>query len=495
MKHIFTLALVLIILPPVIRAQEISKTSYNTEVFGSAATGSRTPFWMVSQTWGLVPLNAGNAYIRGGISHEQKWNNDWSYEIGVDLVASTRHSYNTIWLQQAYGEISWKKWNLRIGPKQKYTSFLNEHLSSGDFVLSNNARPIPEINISLNDFTPIPFTKNKIYLRGDFALGKLYDAKYVENIAIPNGKEYFTELYSHHKSLYFRIGNFEKDDKSRLTFGIQHFAFFNGHGYYDSAERSSHVNFSELLRTILTAKEGGPDEAGEVKYKTGSHFGSYIVKYDYRSNKSEYSVYWHHFIEDGSSAGPQSIRDMLLGVEYKSEQKKLLSGAVLEYVYTKNQSGSVHFNHGVDEAHADLFSKGNGMDDYYNNVQYIEGPSYYGRSFGTPLLLSPEYNTDGTVNFKSSRIIAFHGAIEGYFSNNLSYRLRATYGETWGRYKVPFLNVRKGIASSFDLTYQCPKSSGLELKLTTGFNNDSFFDQKSLGAGFSIIKRGLIAEK
>ena len=36
-------------------------TIYKAELFGSAATGSNTPFWMVSNRYGVVPLDAGSS--------------------------------------------------------------------------------------------------------------------------------------------------------------------------------------------------------------------------------------------------------------------------------------------------------------------------------------------------------------------------------------------------------------------------------------------------
>lgn len=476
--------------------QQSSETAYGTEAFGSVSTGSHTPFWMTSHTWGIVPLSANNAYVRGEISHKAIIKDDLSWGAGLDLAGSTKHAFNTVWLQQAYAEATWRKWNLRVGPKESYTSFLDENLSSGDFILSTNARPMPEANLSLVDFVAVPFTKNKLYLRGNIAFGKMLDGDYVESIAGPAHQNYYKGISSHHKSIYFRFGDFRKGNTFRLTFGLQHFAYFDGHGVIDGVENRSRTNLSEIFRTVFIAKEGGPDGIGVYKYKTGSHFGTYTVKFDYKAkNKDTFSTYWHHFIEDGSSAGPQSIRDMLAGVEYKSDKRQLLSGAVFEYVYTKDQSGPVHFNYGMDDSHQYLKSKGNGMDDYYNNVQYIQGPSYYGRSFGTPLFLSPEYNTDGTINFKSNRIIAYHGAIEGYLSKKFSYRLLATYGETWGRHRIPYLATRKGVASSIDLTYRSLKAEGVDFKLTLAFNHGSFFEDNSFGTGISVSKRGIISKK
>ena len=46
-------------------------TIYKAELFGSAATGSNTPFWMVSNRYGVVPLDAGNGLLNAGVFHNQ----------------------------------------------------------------------------------------------------------------------------------------------------------------------------------------------------------------------------------------------------------------------------------------------------------------------------------------------------------------------------------------------------------------------------------------
>ncbi len=55
-------------------------TSWKAEVFASAASGTNTPFWLASNRYGLVPLDAGNGYGLTGIAHHQSLNKDWSPE-------------------------------------------------------------------------------------------------------------------------------------------------------------------------------------------------------------------------------------------------------------------------------------------------------------------------------------------------------------------------------------------------------------------------------
>lgn len=479
-----------------IQAQDKS-TSYRSEIFGSVATGDHTPFWMLYHNWGMVPLDAGNFYVKGGVFHKQQINNDWNFNIGLDIAASSPHSFGTVWIQQAFGELNWKSLRLNIGAKEDYRSLLDEHLSSGDFSLSNNARPIPEIKASIPDFLLIPYTKGNMYIKGDISVGKYMDGNWQEDTALPHTQSYTKNVLSHHKSIYFRFGNIEKNNHLQFTVGLDHQAQWGGDLYHYVDGKYTIQNqpkgFSDFLR-VMVAKEGSSSSSwSDSAFVAGSHAGSYLLKFDYKlKNKDVLSLYMQHFFEDGSGMSFENYKDMLLGFQYKSSEKKLLSNALIEYIYTKNQTGPIHFNIMMGDEHADIRNKGNGNDDYYNNVDYVQGRSYYGRTLGTPLLLSPEYNDDGRLNFKSNRVISFHVGLEGYLPCNFRYRLLATTGQTWGRYYVPYTSVRDGFASNLDLMYSYPRINGLDLKLSLGFNTGDFFDGDTFGAGITITKRGII---
>jgi len=283
---------------------------------------------------------------------------------------------------------------------------------------------------------------------------------------------------------------------------LDHQAQYGGELFFGNSDQNKYdiidqpQGIDELFR-VMIAKEGSPSASMTDRlYSAGSSLGAHLFKFDYRlKNNDILSIYKQHFFDDGSGMAFENYRDGLYVIEYKTERKSLLSGVVFEYVYTKNQTGPVHFNLEMDDAHYHLRSKGNGNDNYYNNVDYVQGPSHFGRSKGTALFLSPEYNKDGRLNFTSSRIIAFHLGIEGYLHSSLQYRLLVTNGRTWGLYYVPFDSVKEGVASQLDLIYSCPKIDGLDLKLSLGFNKGGFFSDDSFGGGITIAKRGVISRK
>jgi len=501
------ISILLCILLFAFEANSQHQTTYRAETFGSVASGENTPFWMLYHHWGMVPLDANNFYVRGGVFHQQTINKDWSFSAGFDLAGSSPHTFGDVWVQQLYGELNWKSLRLNIGSKEDYISALNPYLSSGDFVASNHARPLPELKGSIPHYILIPFTKGNVYMKAHFSIGRNMDGEWQEDIARPLNRNYTKNVLTHHKSFYFRFGDIEKN-RMQFIAGLDHHVQYGGELYKyrmvynaenDLWEGPKYVvenqpqGISEFVR-VMIAKEGSASASLADRFAAaGSSLGSYMLRFDYRLKNSDIlSVYKQHFFEDGSGMGLQNYRDGLYGIEYKAKEKSLLSGAVFEYVYTKNQTGPIHFNYEMDKEHYYLFKKGNGNDNYYNNTDYVQGPSYYGRTRGTPLFLSPEYNKDGRLNFTSSRIIAYHLGIKGYLHSALQYRLLATTGQSWGLYYIPFVNVKKGFASGLDLIYSCQKVNDLDLKLSLGLNQGEFFSSNSFGGGITITKRGII---
>ena len=133
-------------------------TSYTAEFSGIVGGGDHAPFWAVSNQYGKMPIEANNAYLDIGLSHHQRISKNWQWGAGLSLVGVVPR-YRNVYLQQAYAEIGYQALWLSIGSKECYTSLRNRRLSSGDLTFSANARPIPEINLSIPTFTVVPGTR------------------------------------------------------------------------------------------------------------------------------------------------------------------------------------------------------------------------------------------------------------------------------------------------------------------------------------------------
>ncbi|MDR1526950.1 MAG: capsule assembly Wzi family protein [Dysgonamonadaceae bacterium] len=472
--------------------------TYRLEYFGSVATGAHTPFWTVNHHWGATALEANNFYMRAGLFHQQTIARDLLFDFGIDIAGGNHSNYGTLWVQQLYGRLQWKKLRLDMGSREDYLSLLNPRLSSGDIMNSNHARPHPQIRGSLADFLLVPYTKQNVYLKADFSIGGYLDGKWLENRAYPTLHNYAKNVLSHSKSLYFRFGNIETQHRQQFTFGFAHKAQWGGVLVQEDYQQPGTFiiydqpqNPDAFIR-MLIAKEGSPKASpSDQAFVSGSHWGAYLLKYDYKLKNNQYiHAYIQHPFEDGTGMILQNYPDNLYGLEWRSQQRAWVSGVVLEYIYTKQQTGPIHLgNLGLDQNLGNVIKGGN--DNYYNNVDYVQGPSYFGKTQGTPLFLSPEYNTDGSLNFKGNRIQALHLGIEGYLHPYLQYRVLLTSGQNWGKYYQPFTYVHTGFASHLEFLYTFPKNSGWQARLETGYDTGDFFGGTTFGASITLTKRGL----
>ncbi|GHT40585.1 hypothetical protein AGMMS49965_09070 [Bacteroidia bacterium] len=468
----------------------------------TALASEQTPFWLVNHNWGVNSLNDNNLYLRAGVFHAQKIDADWSFEAGLDGLGGRFSAADNTRIQQLYGRLDWKKIRLDIGAREDYTSFLNPHLSSGDMVNSNNARPVPQIKMGLNNFVAVPYAGSNFFIKGDFAVGKYLDSEYLETKFAPSQKKFASDILSHNKSIYFRFGDIQHKHRQQFMFGLVHAAQWGGtlhRGGENGAVEPQPRGIGDFLRVVL-AKEGSAGaSATDRPYVAGSQWGAWLFKYDVllggiAGQGGRLSVHAQHFFDDGSGMTFYNWRDNLLAVEWQSSAKSLLSGVVAEFVYTKHQSGSVIFYFDIapkaeHPEHHDQIAKGNGKDNYYNNSDYAQGPSHYGKTLGSPLLLSPEYNTDGSVNFKGNRLIAYHLGIEGYFLPEFRYRLLLTGGQNWGRYDLPFKDVHAGFASGLDLIYHSKTLQGIDIQLSMGADSGRFFGASTRGAALTVSKQ------
>lgn len=97
-----------------------------------------------------------------------------------------------------------------------------------------------------------------------------------------------------------------------------------------------------------------------------------------------------------------SLKDIMLGFELNLKYSRWLKNVVLEYLYTKYQSGP--YNHDRTSGIADHIA---GTDDYYNHSIY-PGWQHWGQVIGNPLYRSPIYNNDGYIDIRNNRFIAYH---------------------------------------------------------------------------------------
>ncbi|MDR2773686.1 MAG: capsule assembly Wzi family protein [Tannerella sp.] len=486
-KYIFLFVLIANITPclPQNDNRSYGSTEFNIEAFGSAATGKYTPFLIVGNRYGTIPLDAGNSYLRAGTFHNRPLKKNIRIGAGVDIIASTPR-YRNVYIQQLYVEIGYKWLNLTIGSKENYTSLWDRNLSSGDLVHSANARPIPEINISVPKFTPVPATKGILQFKGDFAAGRSFDTEYLKQLK-NNNQHYIENVLWHHKSLHIRLLDPYDNFPLIATIGVRHHAQWGGTSTNPKEGIQPH-SWKDFIR-VITGSSGGDDASLSAQVNVlGNHYGSYDVKLGYSHPLFDIHLYKQHFFDDVSGMELFNLPDGLYGIQVNISNFPLINRILLEYIYTKNQSGPAHyiwFDHSVYPGY------GGGNDSYYNNGEYTTGTSYFNRSVGSPLITSPEYNKNGSIGFKNNRIQAWHIGFDGYLSKRVAYRILMTNSEGWGTMGVPFLKKTDDFSCAAKISYCHPHLEGWLFSGEIGADTGSIYGDNP-GVAISVSKTGIL---
>lgn len=456
--------------------------TYRVDAFSSLANKDNSPFWIANNTYGVVPLKSRSAHARTNFFWEKHINKGLRINFGLDIEGAINHSA-PLFIQQMYSAISYKLFYLCIGSKEYYNSMLNRNLSSGDFSFSTNARPIPEINLSIPKFTPIPFTRSTVLFRGDFAVGKSTDSNYHERTRAPK-EEYAKDILWHHKSLFFLLQDPSQNFPLYLIFGGVHAAQWGGWSSNSNLEKLPN-SLDDFIRIVMGRGGGENSSLGEQINTLGNHQGTYNLKIGYNCQHFNVNVYKQHYFDDKSGMEFSNWRDGIWGTEFIFNKKKYLNKIVFEFINTTNQSGPMHF------LTYDRPARGGGDDNYYNHTQYVNGWSHWGRSLGNPLIVSPEYNNDGTLYFKNNRIKGFHAGLEGEISPLLSYRILATETFSWGRMQYPFLVKKNSLSTLFECNYSPPKLKDWKISFQTAFDVGSLHGD-NIGFSIKISKYGSI---
>lgn len=421
------------------------RISYQASVSANGATGGFAPYMLGS--W-----NSGRVYVGKGIWHDGLLHRDldlsrrFSWAYGAEYIAGigTGVSYErwrpeleqftpstvrqaNIRLIQAYGALKYRQVYLLIGMKERGSRIVDGELSAGDYVRSNNARPIPGAAAGFLDFVDIPFTNGWVQIDGEVMYGKFFDnGERIGAFNHYNGTLNLS-LYYNYKRCYFR-SNPRKPFS--LLVGLNTATMFGGSQYTYSngkiiAVESRGLKIKDIF-DVLIPREG----SGEDYYK-GQTLGSWDLKAVYRfRNDSRLTFYVQKPWEDGSGVGFRTGWDGIWGLQYDMAKEGWLSKVLVEYIDFTNMSGPMHFAPS-DNTNTTLEGHTNGADNYYNNGYY--GPYVnYGMAIGTPFMLAPVYNRDGRYLFKENKTRGFHFAATGMITPQWKWRAMVSYQKSAG---------------------------------------------------------------
>ena len=445
----------------------------------------QTPFWLVANRYGWGTLTSSNgaviAELERSIAHDDA--RKWGMGYGVELAAA-RGFGSTLWVQQAFVEVRWRHALLTLGSKAQPMALKDGQLSTGNQALGINARPIPEVRLSLPRYWIVPLTHRWLRLKGHVAYGKPTDSGWQKRFT--QGQHRYTQdaLY-HSKAGYVMIGNPERQVPFSVELGLEMATQFGGTSYLKQNGGMEVVHNSASPRAFWHAffPAGSDATDGSFTNKEGNHLGAWLMRCNWQQATWGVSLYADHYFEDNSSmihlnkngwgTGSDAqhmqrqryfvydFKDWLLGGELRLNGTPWLQKVVAEYVYSKYQGGPIYHDHTPNVAEHIV-----GRDNFYNH-HLFSGWQHWGMVMGNPLYRSPIYNTDHTIEVKNNRFIAWHIGLMGEPLSRLHYRLLATYQQGFGTY--------------YQLYY--PPRRALNLLLETHYA----FAEASKWAGWSVI--------
>lgn len=436
-----------IILPaPLCFAQ--SSLNYEVKAIGAGASGDFAPYFIGSNNGARI-VRKGHALADLGVSVELDRSKRFSWAAGAELITgySTANDYqlwqqddwtyqsnrpSAAWIQQLYGQIKYRGVFLTVGQRDYESALLPQQLTSGDLTRSGNSRGMPGASAGFIDFQNIPFTNGWVQIDGMIEYAKFFDTDFRRKqfnlyTGLLTGNTYYT-----YKRCYFRT---KPSERFSVTLGMQTAGQFGGWTEY-YRRGTMYRDDRRGFRVKDVIKMFFPIEGNGNAFYEGNSLGSWDFKARYRlPGDDEISFAFQWPWEDGSGIGRRNGWDGLWGLYYQTKSKGFISGAAVEWLDFRNQSGPIHFAPG-DMPGTDLNASTTGGDNYYNNDTYASYTNY-GMSIATPFLVSPIYNLNGSSYYLHNCARGLHLAISGYILPELSYAVKYSWQQAWGMGRKP----------------------------------------------------------
>lgn len=476
---------------------------YSAAIFTNASTGRLAPYMIGSWNSDRSTMkNAATLDLSAYKSMSTDTRLDWG--AGAEVLTGYQHSavYETFesssarWgttimrpapvsLRQAYVEAHYRSIYILGGMKYAESKIVDNRLSSGDLILSNNARPIPGVTVGFTDFRDIPFTNGWLQVDGRIMYGRFTDNKFRRKQYNYFNDLIATDLFYTYKYCYFRT-----DPLRRLSviFGMQSAGQFGGttiqyrHGHVFKTEHRG-FRFVDVAKMFFPTRDNGNG------FYEGNSVGSWSLRANYRfASENTLSAYWENLFEDGSGIACRNGLDGLYGLQFTMHRKGWFDSAVIEYLDFRNQSGPLHFAPG-DHPGSTITTEATGGDNYYNNDTY-GAYANYGMAIGSPMVMSPVYNANGFPEFIYNRMRGTHIAVAGSPSSDISYRLMGSWQKGYAMGRVPLPHAKSDVSAMAEIGWHADRLiKGLDVNCRVAFDKGELRGD-NFGAALTIRYTG-----
>lgn len=399
----------------------LSNTKYQLETGTYFSTSKNIPFWLRSNQYGIVPISSPILSFRGyahkdydSTKNDNQKLKKFGYGYGLGAVSNVSKQSKLL-LPEAYLKIRYNSLEFYGGRRREIMGLVDTTLTSGSYIWSGNALPIPKIQISIPNYKQLG--KSPIFIKSGISHGWFGDQVYVKN------------YYLHQKWLYARIGR--ENSSFKFYVGFNHQTQWGGvtDAEYNKLSKDGKLAPYPLysLQFVLIPflqKIIQPDANKLPIYDTelaiGNHLGSYDLGFElYRTNLRLLFYKQQPYDFARSIYRLNNIEDGLYGLSIRLKNKKLLQRILIEYLFTKSQ-GLYRFGKYQTSNYVEF-------DNYFSHGQYNRW-AYNNFIIGTPFILADE---NAIFN---NRVKAFSTCLNGILFDKTSYLIGGTFSSNLGIY-------------------------------------------------------------
>jgi hypothetical protein len=446
--------------------------NYFGETGAMVSTNGNAPFWLLSNKFGSVSFSSPVVWARTGLFGSIGTDKALQFIYGVDIIDHIQ-AHNDLFIQQGYCGIKLGTFTIKAGRWEEIFGNQNINLSSGGILWSGNATPMTKISLQILNYSVLPFTKGFAHFKGGISHSWTSDNIYVRNV------------WLHHKYMYVRIGG---KAPIHFEYGLHHFVKWGGTSA-DPAYGNLSDSFSTFLKVFFANGNDDSSPVQESQNAIGNHIGSHNLAVNYKPRKTSIGLYWQSIFEDASGMKLRNFPDGLWGFTISSETRRNISGFLIEFINTTDQSGRYH----AIEVDGNYMIVG-GDDDYFNHFIYKDGWTNQGMTVGTPLITSPVLLTSESDDYlANNRLTAFHLGLEGSISK-MDYTAFYTFSKNYGTYSSPFINSTDQHSLLLKSTFTNLLPWDISMTVAVAADLGELF-QKNAGIMLSFRKEGFVKWK
>lgn len=473
---------------------DFSKTKYEVESSLYLSNSGKTPFWQRANKYGTVPLESqfltlqGRAHLEYDSSKRtNKKLKKTSIGYGAWVVANTG-KVNQILLPEAYLKARFGALELYAGRRRESIGLVDTTLTSGSYIWSGNAMPLPKIQLSIPNYVSI-IGNGLISIKGAYSHGWFGNQGIVK------------DYYLHQKYIYGRIG--KPNWRIKLYAGLNHQVQWGGKITDKNVQNSlktfrddgtlpnSLADYLKIVTGVSISQLKLDNKIDTTKFssydlynRSGNHLGSVDLALELFFNNVNLLIYRQSIYDDGSLYYLNNIRDGLIGLSANFKNSSVIKKIVFENLYTKNQGNSNDPRPWIQ-----------GGDNYLSHGQFIEGWSYNKNIIGTPFITREEASTyipankiQGTnasfkVNNNIINVLYFSTFLK---VDEFDILIKLSHSSNYG---FSALNLTKAITQNnmFLNISRLNHIQNIYYSLSLSLDNGTLYP-KSLGCSFSVRK-------